>query len=312
VPLPSDRRVLPAFAGVVLLGASNLVLVVYSTRELDPMWAATLRFAGAAVVAVAATLAARIPVPRGRALLLSAGYGLLAFALGFGLFYWGARRVPAGVASVVMGSVPLLTFLLALAQRLERFRVRALAGSLFGIAGIAIVSSTAPGGGVPVLPIAAVVAAAATAAQSAIVVRRIRGVHPLALNAVGLVAGAVALLAASFAAGDSHALPASKGVAVAIVLMALSTPFLFTMYVFVVQAWSASAAAYQFVLFPLVSIVLARFLLDEPISSSLLIGAPLVLAGVYIGALAPERRPVRTREPGRLETSGVAEGAPPP
>jgi drug/metabolite transporter (DMT)-like permease len=287
--LPSDRRVLPAFAGVVLLGGSNLVLVVYSTRELDPLWAASLRFGGAGVVAALAVVAMRLPMPRGRDLALSAAYGLLAFGLGFGLFYWGAQRVPADVASVVMGSVPLLTFVLALIQRLEPFRVRGLAGSLFAIVGIAVVSSSAPGGGVPFLSITAVVAAAATAAEAAIAVRRITGVHPLSLNAVGLVVGAIALLAASFAAGESHRLPASGGVVLAVVVMAVSTPFLFTMYVFVVQAWSASAAAYQFVLFPLVSIVLAWMLLDEAISASLLLGAPLVLAGVYVGALAPDR-----------------------
>jgi drug/metabolite transporter (DMT)-like permease len=287
--LPADRRVLPAFGGVVLLGGTNLVLVVYSTRELDPMWAAGLRFGGAALVAAAVTGAWGLPFPRGRSLVWSIAYGFLAFALGFGLFYWGAQRVPAGVASVIMGSVPLLTLLLALVQRLERFRPRGLAGALFAIAGIAVVSARAPGGAVPLLPLLAVVGAAATAAESAIVVRRISGVHPMVVNTVGLFAGAFALLGASFIAGEAHAAPGSIGVGIAVVLMALSTPFLFTMYVFVVQSWSASAAAYQFVLFPLVSIVLAAILLDEPVSSSLLLGAPLVLIGVYVGALSPDR-----------------------
>jgi len=288
--LPADRRVLPAFAGVVLLGGTNLVLVVYTTRQLDPMWAAALRFGGAALVAAATTWAWRLPLPRGRPLVSSIAYGVLAFALGFGLFYWGAKHVPAGVASVIMGCVPLLTLLLALVQRLERFRARGLAGSLFAVAGIAVVSARAPGGAVPLLPLLAVVGAAATAAQSAIVVRRISGVHPMVINTVGLFAGAFALLGASFVAGETHAAPVSNGGWIAVALMAVSTPFLFTMYVFVVQSWSASAAAYQFVLFPLVSIVLAAILLDEPISSSLLIGAPLVLIGVYVGALSPERR----------------------
>jgi drug/metabolite transporter (DMT)-like permease len=304
VPLPADRRVLPAFAGVVLLGGTNLVLVVYSTRELDPMWAATLRFGGAAVVAAVVTGAWRLPLPRGRPLALSIGYGVLAFALGFGLFYWGSQRVPAGVASVVMGSVPLLTLLLALVQRLERFRARGLVGALFAIGGIAVVSARAPGGAVPLLPLLAVVGAAATAAESAIVVRGISGVHAMVINAVGLFAGAIALLVASFAAGEAHRAPTSLGVTVAVVLMAVSTPFLFTMYVFVVQSWSASAAAYQFVLFPLVSIVLASILLHEPISSSLLVGAPLVLVGVYVGALAPERR---SASPASIERVDAAE-----
>jgi drug/metabolite transporter (DMT)-like permease len=45
------------------------------------------------------------------------------------------------------------------------------------------------------------------------------------------------------------------------------------------------------VLFPLVSIPLSAILLDEHISASLLLGAPLVLLGVWVGALAPDRGP---------------------
>jgi drug/metabolite transporter (DMT)-like permease len=310
MPLPADRRVLPAFVGVVLLGGTNLVLVVYSTRELDPMWAAALRFGGAALVATAIVGVWHVPLPRGRMLSASIAYGVLAFALGFGLFYWGSQRVPAGIASVVMGSVPLLTLLLALVQRLERFRARGLVGALFAVAGIAVVSARAPGGVVPLLPLLAVVGAAATAAESAIVVRRISGVHPMAVNTVGLFAGAVALLAASFV-GEVHARPSSTGVAIAVVLMAVSTPFLFTMYVFVVQSWSASAAAYQFVLFPLVSISLASILLDEPVSSSLLVGAPLVLLGVYVGALAPERRSPSSAPIERVDVAEAEATSPP-
>ena len=41
--------------------------------------------------------------------------------------------------------------------------------------------------------------------------------------------------------------------------MIVTSPLLFVLYVFVVQRWSASAAAYQLVLFPLVSIPLSAY-----------------------------------------------------
>jgi hypothetical protein len=71
MPLPVDRRVLLAFAGVVVLGGTNLVLVVVTTRELDPLWSAALRFGGAAVLAVAAAAALRLPLPAGRVLAIA-------------------------------------------------------------------------------------------------------------------------------------------------------------------------------------------------------------------------------------------------
>ena len=291
MPLPVDRRVLFAFAGVVVLGGTNLVLVVVTTRELDPLWSAGLRFGGAALLALIAVAALRLPLPAGRVLAIAAVYGALAFFLGFALFYWGVQRVPAGVASVIMGAVPLLTFLLAFAQRIERFRMRGLVGACLAIAGIALISARPSGAAIPVLSLLAVVGAAASAAQAAIVVRRMPDVHPLVANAVGLVVGAVLLLATSFVVGEQHVAPESRGAGVAIAVMVVSTPLLFVLFVFVVQRWSASAASYQFVLFPLVSVVLASLLLDEPVAASLLIGAPLVLLGTYVGALMPDRGP---------------------
>ena len=137
--LPADRRVLVAFGAVVVLGGSNLVLVIVTTRELEPLWSAAVRFSGAAVLALAGVAAMRLPMPSGRALAVAMIYGALAFFLGFALFYWGTQRVPAGVASVIMGAVPLLTFLLACAQGIEPFRARA-RRALLAITGVAVIS----------------------------------------------------------------------------------------------------------------------------------------------------------------------------
>lgn len=279
-----------AFAGVVLLGGTNLVLVVVTTRELDPFWSAALRFTGAALLASLAALALGLTIPRGRVLAVSVLYGSLTFFMGFAMFYWGTQQVPAGIASVIMGSVPLLTFFLAMAQRIERFRVRGLVGACLAIVGIGLISARPPAGSLPILPLLAVVGAAGCAAQGSIVVRRIPGAHPLMTNAVGMAAGAALLVVTSLLAGESHALPVSSGVWTALLVMVGTSPLLFVLFVFVIQRWSVTAASYQLVLFPLVSIVLAAILLDEPISASILVGAPLVLLGVYVGALAADRR----------------------
>jgi drug/metabolite transporter (DMT)-like permease len=285
-----DRRVLAAFATVVLLGGTNLVLVVVTTRKLEPFWAAGLRFTGAAILAFVAAAALHLAAPRGRALATSVVYGVLAFGLGFGLFFWGTRDVPAGIASVILGSVPLLTFLLAVVQGLERFRIRGLVGALLAILGIGVISAEAPSGSLPIWPLLAVVGAAVATAEASITVRRIPNEHPLPVNAVGMAAGAALLMLASVVSDEPRVAPWSAGATVPLVIMIVTSPLLFELYVVVVQRWSASAAAYQLVLFPLVSIPLSALLLNETISLSLLVGAPLVLLGVYVGALAPDRR----------------------
>jgi drug/metabolite transporter (DMT)-like permease len=56
---------------------------------------------------------------------------------------------------------------------------------------------------------------------------------------------------------------------------------------FVLKRWQASAVAYLFVLAPFVAGALGAWLLGEPVSPLVALGTVLVLAGVYVGALAP-------------------------
>jgi drug/metabolite transporter (DMT)-like permease len=65
----------------------------------------------------------------------------------------------------------------------------------------------------------------------------------------------------------------------------------FVLYVVVVRLWSASRAAYTFVLIPIVTVLLSAWIDNEPITPGLLVGGAMVLAGVYIGALRPVRVP---------------------
>ena len=290
------RTTLVAFAGVVVFGASNIVAVRFSNRELDPFWGAGIRFAVAGTVMLGLVVVNGLRVPRGRSLAGAAGYGALAFALSYALFYAGAQRVPAGLAAVIMASVPLLTFVLAIVQRLETFRWRGLAGAMVAMVGIALIAAEPPGGTVPIGSILLVLGAALSAAQSGIVAKRLPESHPITTNAVAMLTGSAVLLLMSLVAGETKAVPRSTSVRIALLyLMLVGTPLLFICFLTVLERWSASAASYQFVLFPPVSILLGAVLLGERITGGLLLGAPFVLAGVYIGALARkpgERVPV--------------------
>src|SRR5713101_3715030 len=128
-----------AFLSVVLLGGINGVAVRFSNLELAPFWGATLRFGIAAIVLLGIVRLGRVPLPRGAALTGSLLYGIFGFAGAFGFIYWGLVETPAGLAQVILALVPLLTFLFAVAQGLERFRRQSLAGALIALIGIAIV-----------------------------------------------------------------------------------------------------------------------------------------------------------------------------
>lgn len=173
-----------AFALAVTLGGANFVAVRFSNEELAPFWGAGLRFALAALLFVLIVVALRLPWPRGRVLMLTIGYGTLAFAVTYALMYWALVRVTAGMATIVLAAVPLVTLLLAVALRLERLSGRGVAGSLLALGGITWMTL---GPGPVVLPLSALivlVAAAVAFGLSIIVGKKLSGNHPVMTNAV--------------------------------------------------------------------------------------------------------------------------------
>ena len=147
-------------------------------------------------------------------------------------------------------------------------------------------SSDALSGDVSVASVLAIVVAATAAAESGIVLKLLSTAHPVVTNAIGMSVGAILLLLLSLLVGESWSAPASPSVWAALVYLVVASPFLFMLFVYVIRRWTATGASYQFVLFPIVSVIGGALLLGEDVTSSLLLGAPLVLLGVYVGALS--------------------------
>lgn len=295
-----DRAALAAFAGATLLAGGNAVGIRFSNRELDPLWGASLRFAAAALLLLAVMAVLRLRFPRGKALAGTVLFGVLNFGVSFALAYYALVYIHAGLGQTLLALVPLAALLLAVAQGQEEFHASALVGTLVAVAGVAVVSQAPLRADVPVPVLLAALGAVLSFAESAVLVKRLPKVHPVAMNAVGMAAAAVLLSAGSFALGDDWVLPevADTWWALAYLVVAGSV-LTFVLYLTVIQRWGASRAAYVFVVIPLVAIGVSAWLDDEPLTVSLLIGAPLILVGVYVGALR------------RRERRGLPSGRPP-
>ncbi|MBT2406041.1 MULTISPECIES: DMT family transporter [unclassified Streptomyces] len=284
-------RVAPAcfVAGSVLAGG-NAVGIRLCVRELDSLWGAALRFGAAAVVLFAVMAVLRLPWPRGKALGGAVAFGLLNFGVTFALTYYALVEIHAGLGQTMLALVPLVTLMLSVLQGQERFRATAVAGTLLAVAGVAVISQATLRGSVPLLSFLALLGSVLSFAQAAVMVQRLPRVHPVAMNAVGMAAGAVALFAGSLIAGYRWVLPerATTWWALAYLVVAGSV-LTFVFYLLVIQHWGASRAAYAFVVVPVVAIMASAWLDDEPLTAALLLGTPLILAGVYLGALRRTR-----------------------
>ena len=287
-----ERVALTAFLSYAVLAGGNAVCIRFSNRELAPLWGASLRFALAAALLLAVMLMFKLAFPGGLALVGSLLYGLFNISAGFGLIYYGLVQIHAGLGQILLALVPLVTLLLAVLWRQERLHAAAVMGTLLALAGVAVVSRSPLQKDVPVLSVLAVIGGAICFAQALVLVRRFPRVHPVTMNTIGMTAGAAVLLAASLVANEPIVFPHLRQTWAAMAyLVVIGSVVVFLLYLVVLRYWAASRASYGFVIIPFVTVALSAWLDNEPVGVGLVLGALLVLAGVYVGALRPARAP---------------------
>lgn len=281
-----DRLVTLAFVAETLFAGANGVAIRFSNRELAPVWGAGLRFVLAAILIVSVMLTLGLSLPRGSALFGSMLFGLFQFAGAFGFAYVALVQIQAGLGQTILALVPLATLLLAVAQRQERLHGAAVVGSLLGIAGVGLMTFDPWRSALPPLALLAALASVLCFAQALVIVRRLPPIHPVTLNAVGMVTGALVLLSVSTLLGEPKVLPRRSETWVALAyVVVIGSGVVFLLHVYVAQHLGASRAAYVMVVIPLVTITLSAWLDQEPVTGGLLLGGLLVLGGVYFGAL---------------------------
>ena len=292
-----DRATLSAFVGAVLIGGNNFLAVKFSNEELEPMFGAALRFAAATVLLLLLARLRHWELPRGRAAAGAALYGLFGFGITYACLYFALVELSPGLTSVVVASVPLVTLVVAVLHRQERFTTRGIFGGLLGVAGIALLSGNALGGDIrPVYFLAAVLGVAAIA-ESTVIVKATPRAHPFTTNAVGMGVGALFLTIASLASREEWVVPQRGKTWLALAWLVVAGSIgLFALYLYVVARWTASATNYAVTLMPIVAVTTGVLFADEELTMGLILGALLVIAAVYIGALLPGRVPAADLE----------------
>jgi drug/metabolite transporter (DMT)-like permease len=285
-PSSIDRVALASFLAGAFLAGGNGVGIRFSNRELAPLWGASLRFSLAAALLLVLMAGMKLRLPRGRALTGALLFGALNFGAGFALAYTALVDLHAGFGQILLALVPLFTLLLAVAQRQEHLKVSSVAGTLLALLGIAQMARAPVGSPLPLRGVLAALGSALCLAEAAVLVRRFPKVHPVAMNATAMAAGAALLLLASLVLGEPHPLPGLPETWVAIGYLAVvGSVVVFILYLVVLHRWPASRAAYSFVLIPFVTLLLSAWVDGERVGAELLVGGALVLAGVYLGAL---------------------------
>ena len=275
-----------AFIFSVLLIGLNAIGVRYTVLELSPFWGATLRFAPASLLLFLLVILLKLPFPRGRGLLGSMVYGALNFGGSYAFLYYGLGKVQPGMAQVILALVPLFTLIFAILHHQESFHWRAILGTVLAVGGVVLVFSEQLQANVPVLSLLALVFGAICISESSVIAKGFPKNHPITTNAIGMLIGAIILFVMSLIWHEPQVLPVKTNTWIALTyLILLGSCIAFILFLFVLKYWSASTLSYQFVLMPFITLSASAWLVGEKLNSILLVGAILVLLGVYFGVL---------------------------
>lgn len=306
----SDRGTITAFAAATLIGGTNFVAVRISNEGLPPQFGAAMRFSLAAALFLAIAAVRRVTLPRGRDAAGAVLYGVLAFGVLYAFVYYALTALGSGTVSVIMAGAPLFTLVVAVLIGQERLTLRGVLGGALAVAGIAVLSSGSLGRDIGWTYLAAAVVASMSAGASSVVAKAHQHVSPVAMNAVGMVSGAILLATATIALGEQWRLPSEPRTWLALGwLVIFGSVGLFLLVLHVIRRWTASAAVYSVAAMPVVAVVLDAIVLGQPITAHVVAGGALMALAVYIGALADGGRKARGAE---AVASATAERAPLP
>ena len=282
---------LMAFIVATLLGGNNAIAVRYSNVEIPPFFGAAIRFTAASLMLFVLVFSLHLPLPKGRSLLGAMIYGVLQFGISYAFMYRSLLDVPAGLFQVVLSIVPLFTFLFAIAHHQEPFQWRILGGSLIAVSGIAIIFHSQISVNVPIFSLVSIILAAMCIAEAGVLYKKFPKSHPITTNAIGMAVGSGILFMGSWLFNETPQVPVLPRTWISVLyLVVFGSVGMFVLVLYVLTHWTASAASYQLVLMPIVTILMAALIAQENVTIESLVGGFAVLTGVYIGALMPSSR----------------------
>jgi drug/metabolite transporter (DMT)-like permease len=282
-PVLKIQMALAFFAIYVLWGCTFLAIRI-AVEHIPPLRAAGIRFfiAGAILYLWARWRSAPKPTLvewRNLAIL-----GILMFLATYSALFWAEQRIPSGVAAVLVATLPIWTASLEVfAFRQERASLPLFAAIGLGFSGIALLTSSSPGGRLALIPCLAILGGEMCWALGSVLSRSIRLPQSRSMTAAAeMLIGGMALLICSVLAGEKSASTRVPLEAVlAIVYLVVAGSLLgFTAFVWLLERVSATQVSTHAYVNPVVALALGVWLGGEQIGWRTVVAAALILGSV--------------------------------
>ena len=273
---------------VYIVWGSTYLAIRVMVETMPPLLTSGVRFTTAGVIAYA-----WLRIRRGRAgvrvtrseLAASALIGAALLLGGTGLVSIAEEEVPSGLAALVIASTPLWVVLL---RRVfgERISGGTLLGVLVGFIGVGILVVPGEGGGhAPLWGLALLVMAAGSWASGSFFSKRLElPKDPFLSTVMQMLTGGGIMILAGLVRGEAAGLAfdrfSGRSIVAVLYLIFIGSLLAFTAYTWLLQHAPISKVATYAYVNPVIAILLGSVILNEEITTLILVGAALIIASV--------------------------------
>jgi drug/metabolite transporter (DMT)-like permease len=278
-------RVWLALMTVYLVWGSTFIALAIAVRDLPPFLAMAARHlvAGGLLIAIALPRGDRASDRIGRSQIMAAFvFGGLLFVTGHGALAWAQQTVPAGVAALLVGTIPIWMALFDRAAFGRRLQRSAYAGIALGFAGLAFLFDPFGEGSVDrfgalVIVLSAMCwAAGSLYSRGAPLPRR-----PMVSAGLASLCGGVLLTGYSILSGEIGEAEWTQDATLALgYLIVMGSLVGFSTYVWLLRSAPTSLVSTYAYVNPIVAVVLAWALLGEAITLQMVVAGAAVLVSV--------------------------------
>jgi drug/metabolite transporter (DMT)-like permease len=283
-----------AYGAIYIFWGGSFLAIRDMVATTPPFFSAAIRFFFAGV-ALCAFSRWRYKTPiAGRAFRSSLWLGLLLFTCSYGCLFWAETRIASGTAAVIAAMIPIWILLgEAVVLRTQRFALPVAVATLFGIAGVVMVTRSigfahSMLSGILVELAGSVVFSFATLWSRSLTLpedQAMRAGLQMALGSMGLflisaVAGEVPRIPAAFAAWHWHTVISF------VYLVTCASILAFTSYTWLIHHEPATRVASYAYVNPLIALIVGVTLGGERVSALQAAGATLIILGVVVTMLS--------------------------
>lgn len=282
-----EKKAFLAYLAVCIIWGSTYLAIRIGVSEFPPTLFAGIRFlvAGSLMLVFSIYKGLKLPENPSEVMKISI-VGLFLLLGGNGCVVWAETRIHSGTASLLVATVPLFMALIELIlPNRPKLNLKGWLGLLIGFGGVALlVFSNSTDSSTDVIGIILLLIGALSWAMGSVYSKSFKASSSIIPTiAIQMLSGGLGLFIVGTSFGEfSQMHITSKGMGAMLYLIFFGSIIGYSCYVYILEKWPAAKAGTYAYVNPLVAVLLGSLILNEPISTSVVMSTIVILGGVIL------------------------------